>query len=210
MKLNENTRISLSSYPPSLKPFGIDEHDKVPCLELVAYSEEHVPTYHKWMQSAHLLEMTSSQRLDLKQEYESMEEWRNDDTKLTFIMIDTSVAPNLMVGDVNICLLPNEEENVACAEVDVMIGEERCRRKGYATLGLFIAMSYITGFFKIDYFIAKILNNNGASMRLFEKKLKFEQFKTIQAFNETHYKRNVDETFRNILDNVKQSCNILI
>jgi hypothetical protein len=46
---------------------------------------------------------------------------------------------------------------------------------------------YLIILFKIDTFIAKILNSNLGSVKLFEK-LNFVKFKNVEVFDESHYK----------------------
>lgn len=45
-------------------------------VALVPYRKEHVPTYHRWMQSPELLAATASEKLTLEQEYENCISWR--------------------------------------------------------------------------------------------------------------------------------------
>ncbi|KAF2845101.1 hypothetical protein T440DRAFT_511810 [Plenodomus tracheiphilus IPT5] len=68
MKLNRNTAI--------LTPLTL----------LVPYSPHHVPTYHTWMQSPSLQQLTASEPLTLEEEYAMQRSWRSDGDKLTFII----------------------------------------------------------------------------------------------------------------------------
>ena len=54
---------------------------------LVPYDKEHVEKYHGWMQSKDILEATASEPLSIEQEYKMQESWRDDDDKLTFIVL---------------------------------------------------------------------------------------------------------------------------
>ena len=54
---------------------------------LVPYDKEHVEKYHGWMQSKEILEATASEPLSIEQEYKMQESWREDDDKLTFIVL---------------------------------------------------------------------------------------------------------------------------
>ena len=54
---------------------------------LVPYDKEHVEKYHEWMQSKDILEATASEPLSIEQEYKMQESWREDDDKLTFIVL---------------------------------------------------------------------------------------------------------------------------
>ncbi|KAG2378272.1 hypothetical protein C9374_008415 [Naegleria lovaniensis] len=60
---------------------------------LVPYLREHVPKYHEWMQNSYIQEMTESEPLTLDEEYEMQQEWRRDEQKCTFIVIEKSLNP---------------------------------------------------------------------------------------------------------------------
>ena len=62
---------------------------------LVPYRPEHLPTYHKWMQDPHLLEMTGSEPLSMEEEVAMQKEWRDDDMKCTFIVLDREACVGL-------------------------------------------------------------------------------------------------------------------
>ena len=55
---------------------------------LVPYKEKYVERYHAWMQDEELLALTASERLTLDEEVENQRSWRDDATKLTFIVLD--------------------------------------------------------------------------------------------------------------------------
>ena len=62
---------------------------------LVPYRPEHLPTYHGWMADPHLLEMTGSEPLSMEEEVAMQREWRDDDKKCTFIVLDREACVDL-------------------------------------------------------------------------------------------------------------------
>ena len=86
---------------------------------LVPYREEHVNTYHCWMQDPELQQLTASEPLTLDQEFEMQRAWRDDADKLTFIVLDRRVQPDTpgtgshggaMAGDVNLFFIQDDED----------------------------------------------------------------------------------------------------
>ncbi|KDQ51392.1 hypothetical protein JAAARDRAFT_41240 [Jaapia argillacea MUCL 33604] len=129
---------------------------------LVPYREEHVAKYHQWMSSAELRELTASEPLTLEEEYEMQKKWREDEDKLTFIVLARATPTDLvdltpsslstlpMIGDVNLFLKgsPHAEDGGEDpdfeAEVEIMIAEPEYRRKGHALSALGLLLSYVT------------------------------------------------------------------
>ncbi|KAI0935486.1 hypothetical protein AcV5_003901 [Taiwanofungus camphoratus] len=118
---------------------------------LVPYRSEHVAKYHGWMTSPELRELTASEPLTLREEYEmqserpcaavilkpclirSAEKWQVDGDKLTFIVLAGDGTPSEaevtletlralpMIGDVNLFLKGAPGAEDFEAEVEVMI-----------------------------------------------------------------------------------------
>ena len=84
----------------------------LPSLTLVPYLPCHVPRYNDWMKSPELLELTGSEPLTFEKEEKMCEEWRRDDKKRTFIILDggasrtnadTDTQSDLPAGDGAVC-----------------------------------------------------------------------------------------------------------
>ncbi|WRT63391.1 uncharacterized protein IL334_000296 [Kwoniella shivajii] len=184
MRLNENTVI-----------FG----DRV---VLVPYRAEHVPTYHEWMKSPELLELTASEPLTYDEELEMQRKWHLDEDKLTFILLSrpessTSIPksrvlnPNeipqcKMIGDVNLFLPDGKDGEGEC---EIMIASKEDRRKGYAIEALSLFLSYLTCTLPLEpnHLIARIGASNIPSIRLFQK-LGFGITKHVKVFDEVELK----------------------
>jgi RimJ/RimL family protein N-acetyltransferase len=168
-------------------------------IRLVPYRSEHVPQYHKWMCSPELLRLTESEPLSLSQEYESMQAWRDDPAKLTFIAIDC--RSGCMFGDVNV-VTNVDSDRPGLAEVDVMVAEIANRRCGMGMEALLMAMAYAVEQLHVEAFVAKILEENTASLALFSK-LGFLLSKRVPVFQELHYELVVSEKVRKDLGVVR-------
>lgn len=164
------------------------------------------------MQSPELRELTASEPLSLKEEYEMQESWREDEDKLTFIILARSLAKDetaadmitrsdidllTMIGDVNIFLKPLEEEMETEAEVEVMIAEPQYRRQGLAASALSALLHYavrhrihlqpksVTGLVEPRklVLVVRIGQSNVGSISLFQK-LGFSVTKDANIFGE--------------------------
>jgi RimJ/RimL family protein N-acetyltransferase len=160
---------------------------------LVPYTRSHVPTYHTWMASKELQELTASEPLTLDEEYAMQASWQKDADKLTFIIVDGEAYAAsgqkddvaCMVGDVN-CFFNDPEDALDRVEIEVMVAEERNRRKGFASEALELRMWYCVRELGVKGFRAQILERNEGSRRLFER-LGFQMTKRIPCFGEVVY-----------------------
>ncbi|KAF1780975.1 Acyl-CoA N-acyltransferase [Phytophthora cactorum] len=122
-------------------------------VTLVPYEKEHVPKYHNWMKDPWLQEMTASEPLSIEEEFEMQKSWREDAEKCTFIVLVSAEgdgksgtlyidenAIDRMAGDVN--LFFNDYDDPHACEMEVMIAEEKYRRKGFAEEAVKLMMAY--------------------------------------------------------------------
>lgn len=165
---------------------------------LTPYVSEHVEQYHKWMQDPFLQEMTASEPLSIEEEYENQKSWREDDAKLTFIILDRE-SEN-MIGDVNLFITENEDRaEVWNGEVEIMIAEESARGKGVATEAIRLFMYYVCEHLpRVQLFFVKIGDSNVSSLKLFEK-LNFTFHKHVEIFSETELRLSVTRELTNSL-----------
>ncbi|CAI5444051.1 unnamed protein product [Caenorhabditis angaria] len=201
MKINENIQI--------LGPKTV----------LIPYEAEHVPKYSNWMADEEIRRLTASDRLSLEEEYEMQRNWREDEDKLTFIVLDATVfggekkrEVGAMVGDVNLFIGEGEAENgdgFAQAEIEVMIAEEAARGKGIATEAVKLIVGYAIETLKIRHFFVKITDDNTSSLHLFEKKLKFTLKSHNKIFNEYNLElEDEEERIQEFIDFFRENARI--
>ncbi|CAM9577469.1 unnamed protein product [Discosporangium mesarthrocarpum] len=177
---------------------------------LVPYRREHVPKYHRWMQDPWIREMTASEPLSLEEEYAMQVSWREDPFKCTFIVLakgegdgegeegdmkfEARPCPEAwlqaMAGDVN--LFFTDTSNLSMCEVEVMIAEERWRRKGLGEEAVLLLMRYALDTMGVKTFFCKIGDANTPSRRLFEK-LGYKAHSYVEAFKETELRFERDD-----------------
>lgn len=165
-------------------------------VKLVPYRPEHVGVYHKWMSDPILQEATASEPLSFEEEKKMQESWVEDPKKCTFILLDkslqdtpgTGIHGGAMAGDVN--LFWNDPNDPNYAEIEVMVAEERSRRKGIAHEALRLFIAFSVKFFGVRRFGAKIGEGNGPSISLFTK-LGFLRVGNSQIFKEVHLEFSV-------------------
>lgn len=113
------------------------------------------------------------------------EEWRNDETKCTFIVMDKTGEPGALVpvGDVNVF---TEFHDAGEAEIDVMIAVPSSRRKGLASEAVRLMMHYAHRHLKVTRFIAKIKSRNVPSQNLFTR-IGFRVTEPVNCFDEVTF-----------------------
>jgi RimJ/RimL family protein N-acetyltransferase len=180
------------------------------CLEgvkcsLVPYTKDHVEKYHSWfVEDLELLDLTGSELLSLEEEFANQESWREDESKLTFLIRDKERDGIPLCGDINAFFsdfyetdwIHGIEDSTPkatglVAEINLMIAERASRRRGIAREALQLFSQYIlTQIPSVKIFVAKIQLHNQASMKLFEA-LGYSEFKRVECFNEVHYTKRV-------------------
>jgi RimJ/RimL family protein N-acetyltransferase len=158
------------------------------------------------MKDPHLLEATGSEPLSLQEEIAMQQSWRDDPDKCTFIVLSREgccdenidsdfVCRNLhaMVGDVNLFLSQDEEENdrdegthdkrQQQAELDIMIAEKAYQRQGIGREASCLMMIYGAKYLGIRRYFCKINEDNTGSRALFER-LGFHQCHYAECFRQ--------------------------
>lgn len=185
---------------------------------LVPYREYHVPKYHEWMSKQEIQDLTSSEPLSLEEEYEMCEKWKNDDDKLTFIILNRDCYENIdntvassekeiksMVGDVNLFVNENEiinNVNMKVGELEIMIAEKVNRGLGFGKeaikLMIYYSLQHLTD---ITTFIVKITEDNLASLQMFQKVFGFSQYDHIKVFKQLCLKLKIEDHFLDKITN---------
>lgn len=92
-----------------------------------------------------------------------------------------------MVGDCNIFFHAHEsDEELRCAELDIMIAESSTRRSGVGSQATCMMMLYGYNFLGVKRFYAKINVKNEASQQMFIK-LGFNESNFVECFQEYEY-----------------------
>eukprot|EP00163_Fabomonas_tropica_P016302 TRINITY_DN29293_c0_g1_i1.p1 TRINITY_DN29293_c0_g1~~TRINITY_DN29293_c0_g1_i1.p1 ORF type:complete len:213 (-),score=34.88 TRINITY_DN29293_c0_g1_i1:3-641(-) len=159
-------------------------------VTFVPYKPYHVEKYHGWMTNPELQDLTASEPLSMKEEYDMQEEWHQDESKCTFILLapwkleEGASELDSMIGDVNFFINDPEEEGDRC-EIEVMVAETWARRRGVGKEAVCMMMYYAVEHSGkgITKFTAKIKDYNHASIDLF-KRLGFKVVKHVAVFQE--------------------------
>ena len=135
---------------------------------LVPYRPEHVPRYHEWMKDPALLEATGSEPLSFEEEVEMQRNWKDDETKCTFIVhmtdrcldfekeskqsaqseeVQFRVNENLegMVGDVNFFLSEMDDDEGSDNETSLQQSEPPKEPRIQAEIDIMIAEKLCQG-----------------------------------------------------------------
>ncbi len=175
-----------------------------------------MPTYHAWMADPYLLASTSSERLTEAEEFAAQRSWVDDPQKCTFIVFDQAAhaagggglghSTRGMLGDANLFLLdgaavaedyfggvPPSSGSGGAAEVMVMVAEPSYRRRGYAQRAVAALLWYGATALGLRRFVAKISEDNAASLALFTQRLGFREARRVAAFQEVHLVLEVGE-----------------
>lgn len=107
-----------------------------------------------------------------------------------------------MVGDVNLFFHSPDEPEVP--EIEVMIAEKSSRRKGLAQEAVLCMMEYAVRALNTPKFVAKILDHNLPSIRLFEK-MGFVRCGHSDVFQHTEMEFVLTETNKRILASKTQN-----
>lgn len=195
----------------------LNEHTKLlgQRVILVPYEARHVPKYHEWMSNAALRDLTASEELTLNEEYEMQRSWRQDDDKLTFIVLcaETYARTNdeieAMVGDTNLFLRTDEDEEEEkqaegtsqqiIAEAEIMIASPEARGKGFGREAMLLMLKYAQKHLPVTKFEAKIDMDNAVSLRLFES-FQFNEVRRVEVFHEVTLERPLTSDWLHWLD----------
>lgn len=153
------------------------------------------------MQGKELQELTASEPLTEKEEYEMQKSWLADDEKCTFIVLDKELYEKTgndevssMIGDTNLYL--NDYEEGIQAEIGIMIAEPSARRKRMGWEAMLMHFKYGIEELNINKYVAKISIKNERSIEMF-KKMKFEVESESEIFREITLSKNVTEDWIN-------------
>lgn len=129
-------------------------------IRLVPYLEEHVPSYHSWLNNQEMQRLTCTEPVSLQEEYEYQRNWNSKSDR----MIRLIEADGVLIGDIN--LFRNDQLDNDCMwEVNIMIVKEEDRRHGYASEALELMLRE----YHINNVMAKVHKDNQASIKFFRK-----------------------------------------
>ncbi|GLJ13007.1 hypothetical protein SUGI_0203260 [Cryptomeria japonica] len=183
---------------------------------LVPYMQQHVPTYHEWMQDPALLQATGSEPLTLEEEYAMQESWVVDPKKCTFIVLDKQRImgefihgePHVeaMAGDVNLYM--NDPDDLQTAEIEIMIAEPKSRGNGLGKESVLLMITFAVEHLAIYTFSAKIGDTNSTSLSLF-RSLGFRDVAHSEVFKEVTLELSTDDSRCKELKSLVGELNVL-
>ncbi|XP_058835867.1 alpha/beta-tubulin-N-acetyltransferase 9 isoform X2 [Topomyia yanbarensis] len=187
MKLNENIKI-----------IGTN-------IILVPYESKHVEKYHQWMKSEELQLLTASEPLTLDEEYQMQKSWRQDEDKLTFLILDAAKFEQsgdeieALIGDTNIFLLSEQDDKVKAAEIEIMIAEQPARGKRYGWESTLLMLHYGIKHLHIEKYRAITKDTNAKAMQMFQK-MGFCEVKRVAVFQEVTFEKSIDDAWLKWID----------
>ncbi|KAI9436008.1 acyl-CoA N-acyltransferase [Lactarius indigo] len=181
----------------------VNAHTAIVGETVVLVPYRYVQTYHAWMQSTELRDLTASEELTLEEEYAMQRSWQEDEDKLTFIVLarplergvpdddpesqltndDIRALP--MIGDVNLFFKHQRDDPEFEVECEVMIAEPayRGQRRAHAALALLLSYARDTLGIRTESFVARIGASNARSIALFTA-LGFSIVRVVAVFDE--------------------------
>ncbi|XP_058465708.1 alpha/beta-tubulin-N-acetyltransferase 9 [Malaya genurostris] len=171
---------------------------------LVPYESKHVEKYHRWMMNEELQLLTASEPLTLEEEYQMQQSWRQDEDKLTFLILDASKFKttgdeiDALIGDTNIFLLPKEcddrDDDLKTAEIEIMIAEQPARGKRYGWESTLLMLQYGIKHLRIQKYRAITKDTNDKAMQMFQK-MGFREVKRVAVFQEVTFEVTVNDAW---------------
>lgn len=159
------------------------------------------------MESEELRELTASERLTLDQEFAMQKSWREDNDKLTFLILDkrkfeeSKDEIESLVGDTNIFIYKEEDDegqSLKVGEAEIMIAAKDDRGKGFGYEAMVQMLRYGIDCVGLQKIMAKIGLKNEKSIRMFEKMGLREESRS-EVFQEISLSKLVDNEWKDWL-----------
>ncbi|ORX57828.1 hypothetical protein BCR36DRAFT_409291 [Piromyces finnis] len=175
---------------------------------LIPYKKKHVEMYHKWLQSEEMLELTASEPLSIEEEYDMQKKWETENDKSIFLIMAKDFDKNIddiakggIIGDINLFYQADDEDGDV-AEIDIMIAEKECQRKGYGLEAVSLMLKYGIEYHKVNVFKSIISVDNIPSKSLFKNKFDFKTHSISEVFKEETLLKKVDDEFIKKIDSI--------
>lgn len=159
------------------------------------------------MESEELRELTASERLSLDEEFAMQKSWREDNDKLTFLVLDkrkyeqSGDEIEALVGDTNIFIYNEEDDEgrlIKVGEAEIMIAAKTDRGKGFGYEAMVQMLRYAVDGVGIEKIVAKIGLSNENSIRMFEK-MGLKEESRSEVFKEISLSKIVDNEWKDWL-----------